>query len=248
MMRPLIGIGADIHPPTKEVREHGFMFLTYSNAVLAAGGIPLLIPPQGENAEDLLERLDGLLLVGGEDCDPALYGEEPHESLKLMDARRQKNDLELARAARAKQVPTLGICLGMQMMCVAAGGSLIQDIDSDRETPIRHSSPPSDRLRHDIEIPGGSKLASILPQGRVGVNSSHHQAVRSAGELVSTARADDGIIEALEDPRHPFYLGVQWHPEDLTGEAGGDPLFLALMAAARGRAERRVGQAVGAAE
>ncbi len=233
MNKPIIGIGSDIHSPAGK-RERAFTYLTYVEAVRRAGAIPVLIPPQPENAGQLMRELDGFLLAGGDDCDPAVYGEARHATVEPMDARRQANDLALAEAARKHGVPMLGICLGLQVMNVAAGGTLIQDIDTQHDTEIRHASIPEDRARHDVIIEQGTQLASVLPAAELNVNSSHHQAIRKVGQgLRVTALAPDGIVEGLEDPRHPFYLGVQWHPEDMAGEESASALFAAFIEAAR---------------
>ncbi|HEX6101130.1 MAG TPA: gamma-glutamyl-gamma-aminobutyrate hydrolase family protein [Thermoanaerobaculia bacterium] len=239
MIKPIIGIGCDVQSPEGK-RELVFAYLTYVEAVRRAGAIPVLIPPQPENAGQLMRELDGFLLAGGFDCDPAAYGEDPHPTLEPMDPRRQANDLALAEAARRQEVPMLGICLGLQVMNVAAGGTLIQDIDSQHDTEIRHASEPEDRGRHDVIIEKGTRLASVLPAVELNVNSSHHQAVHKVGQgLRVTALAPDGIVEGLEDPRHPFYLGVQWHPEDMTGEGSASAIFAAFIEAARERARMK---------
>ncbi len=237
MTKPLIGIGADIRDSGSGGREQAYGFTTYVDAVIRAGAIPLLIPPQSENIVELLASLDGVLLSGGRDCDPAIYGEECHASIKPMDIRRQANDLELARHSREQGVPTLGVCLGVQIMAIAAGGSLIQDIGSEIDTKIRHESEPEGRRHHPVRIESGTILASILEESDLIVNSSHHQAVRTAGEgLRVTARAPDGIVEAIEDANHPFYVGLQWHPEDMSAEDSAARIFDAFIAAARRRA------------
>lgn len=239
MKKPIIGIGSDVQSPPGQ-RERAFMYLTYVEALRKAGAVPVLIPPQPENAAQLLDELDGVVLAGGFDCDPVAYGEAPHPTLDPMDPRRQSNDLGLARLAREKGVPTLGICLGLQVMNVAAGGTLVQDIDSAIETEIRHASEPENRGRHDVIIEQGTKLGGILRELELNVNSSHHQAVGRVGEgLRVTAHAPDGVIEGLEDPRHPFYVGVQWHPEDMTGEDSAAKLFGAFLEAAREYGTRR---------
>lgn len=239
MTKPIIGIGSDIQSPPGE-RERAFAYLTYVEAVSLAGGIPVLVPPQPENASELMAAIDGVLLTGGDDCDPAAYGEERHPNVDPMDPRRQSGDLALAEAAREHGVPTLGICLGVQMMNVAAGGSLIQDIDTQHDTEIRHASEPEDRARHDVIIEKGTRLATVLPASELNVNSSHHQAIRRVGGgLRVTALAPDGIVEGLEDPHHPFYLGVQWHPEDMTGEGSASALFAAFIEAAKRHAETK---------
>src|SRR5579859_4032012 len=144
MTKPLIGIGCDILQQEGE-RDRAFAYTTYTEAVRKAGGIPVIVPPQPENAAEIVEELDGILLAGGFDCDPSVYGQERHPSVEPMDPRRQNNDMTLARAARETGIPTLGICLGVQMMNVAAGGTLIQDIDSQVDTEIEHASEPADR-------------------------------------------------------------------------------------------------------
>jgi putative glutamine amidotransferase len=239
MTKPIIGIGSDIL--VKEgARDRAFAYVTYTEALRRAGAVAVVIPPQPENAAALAESLDGLLLAGGDDCDPAVYGESRHPSCEPMDVRRQENELALAKAARERGIPTLGICLGLQVMNVAAGGTLIQDISSSLETEIDHASEPSDRNRHDVLVETGTKLSSIIGGGEFNVNSSHHQAIgRVAGGFRVTAHAPDGIVEGLEDPAHPFYVGVQWHPEDMTGEPTATTLFGAFVEAARKRAETR---------
>jgi len=153
-----------------------------------------------------------------------------------MDPRRQENELSLARTARERGIPTLGICLGVQVMNVAAGGTLIQHIESD----IDHASKPSDRHRHEVAIDGGTRLARIVGERELEVNSSHHQAIKEIGDgLRVTAHAPDGIVEGLEDPRHPFYVGVQWHPEDMSGEESASAIFGAFVEAARKHAEKK---------
>jgi putative glutamine amidotransferase len=239
MIKPIIGIGSDILSRDGE-RDRAFAYDTYIQSLRRAGAVAVVIPPQPENALAAVEGLDGILLAGGNDCDPALYGEERHPTVEPMDGRRQESDSNLARLARERGVPTLGICLGLQIMNIAAGGTLIQDIDSQYETSINHASEPDDRTRHDVVIEPGTFLAGMLSGRLIGVNSSHHQAIKDVGAgLRVTARAPDGIIEGLEDPKHPFYVGVQWHPEDMAEEASADELFGAFVEAARRYARER---------
>lgn len=242
-MKPVIGIGSDIlQVPGK--RERAFAYLTYVESLRRAGAIPVLIPPQPENAADLVESLDGILLAGGDDCDPSLYGEEAHPSVQPMDPRRQSNEVELARIARERGIPTLGICLGIQVINVAAGGTLLQDIDSQMDTEIQHASVAENRARHEVMVVEGTKLADILPELELNVNSTHHQAINRIGDgLRMTAQAPDGIVEGVEDPRLPFYLGVQWHPEDMPGEDSASSLFAAFVEAARKYSEEKEGVA-----
>lgn len=225
-------------------RDRAFAYVTYVDALRRAGAVPVVIPPQPENAAELVEGLDGILLAGGEDCDPLAYGESPLPGIEPMDPRRQSNDLTLARIARERGIPTLGICLGLQVMNVAAGGTLIQDIDSQFETDIDHASISEDRARHDVLIEQGTRLSQILPAVELNVNSSHHQAIKAVADgFRVTALAPDGIVEGLEDPRHPFYLGVQWHPEDMKGEGSAASLFAAFVEAARKYAQAKIAAA-----
>ena len=239
MTKPLIGIGSDVAHKEGQ-RDRAFAYTTYVDSLRRAGAVPVLIPPQPENAAELIDDLDGILLAGGDDCDPAAYGEAPHPSVEPMDPRRQANDLTLARAARQRGIPTLGICLGVQMMNVAAGGTLIQDIASSIDTDIDHASEPADRHRHEVLIESDTHLADILGARQLNVNSSHHQAIgRVADALRVTAHAPDGVIEGLEDPAHPFYVGVQWHPEDMAREESASALFGAFVEAARNYSEQK---------
>src|SRR5438309_2652539 len=200
MHKPLIGIGSDVVQQPGE-RDRAVVYMTYIESLKRAGAVPVLIPPQPENAADLAETLDGILLAGGDDCDPSEYGEEKHPSCEPMDPRRQKNDLGLARMARERGIPTLGICLGVQVMNVAAGGSLIQDIESAIGTEIDHASEPADRHRHQVLIESDTRLAALLGARELNVNSSHHQAIgRVADALRVTAHAPDGVIGGLDDP------------------------------------------------
>jgi len=239
MTKPIIGIGSDVAHKDGQ-RDRAFAYTTYTEALRRAGAVPVVIPPQPENAAQIVEELDGLLLAGGDDCDPSAYGEQPHPTVEPMDGRRQSNELALARAARERGIPTLGICLGVQVMNVAAGGTLIQDIASEVETEIDHASEPSDRNRHDVLVEKGTRLAAIVGNQELNVNSSHHQAIRNVGEgLRVTAHAPDGVIEGLEDPSHPFYVGVQWHPEDMSSERSAAALFGAFVEAARKYSEQK---------
>lgn len=234
MPKPFIGIGSDLFQVPGATREGAFTNLSYVESLRRAGGIPILIPPQAENLEELLAGLDGLLLAGGDDCDPAEYGEEAHSSVFPMDRRRQASDLSLARMARESGLPTLGICLGSQVMNVAAGGTLIQDIPTHLENSLEHGSASNDRARHAIQVERGSRLSTILGEESTDVNSSHHQSIGKVGRgLMVNASASDGIVEGVEDPEHPFYVGVQWHPEDMPGETSADRLFEAFVTAAR---------------
>src|SRR5437763_2368528 len=180
MTKPLIGIGSDVNV-TPGKRDRAFAYTSYVESLRRAGAVPVVIPPQPENARELVESLDGILLAGGDDCDPAVYGEEKHPTVEPMDVRRQESDLTLAKVARQRGIPTLGICLGVQVMNVAAGGTLIQDIESQLESEIEHVSDPEDRARHDVLVEADTRLGKILGTRELNVNSSHHQAIRAVG-------------------------------------------------------------------
>jgi len=234
MKNPLIGIGCDVAPFSKDQRrERVYVFGTYPDAIARAGGMPLLVPTYADDLDSVIASVDAIVLAGGDDVSPDAYGEENVACGELLDPRRQQNELALARLARERGRPLLGICLGSQMMNVAAGGTLVQDVPSQVPGALEHRGGPGNRKRHLVDIAGGSKLAAILGGSPVDVNSGHHQAVRDAGRgLEIVARSHDGIVEAVEDPRHPFYVGVQWHPEEMLGEASADRLFAALVEAA----------------
>ena len=249
-MRPRIGVTAgftqvDIGPKPKQVAQDRSptggaagravkVRGEYPAAVEAGGGEPVVLAPlaDDEPLDALREHLDGLLLTGGEDLDPALWGEPLHPAAELIDPRRQRSDLRLIEWADRLGVPVLGICLGCQEMAVHRGGRIIQHVSD--ETAERHRNDKRPRATHEIRIAGGSLLAGIVGAGLLEVNSGHHQAVREAGRGLSVvARSPEGIIEAIEDPTPGrFFLGVQWHPEDLIAEGPHRALFTALCRAA----------------
>ena len=195
-----------------------------------------------ESPRGLLKEIDGVLLTGGGDVDPAFYGEERHESVEDAEPGRDEFEIDLARRAMAADVPLLAICRGSQVLNVAAGGSLVQDIPSAVDTELRHSvAEPKNADCHDIAIAPGSRLASALGAAVAAsctcrVNSRHHQSVGRLGTgLVASATAGDGVVEAIEAPASTFCLGVQWHPENFWQSGEFHPLFDAFVAAARSR-------------
>jgi putative glutamine amidotransferase len=204
----------------------------YCQAVALAGGAPVLIPLElGESAwRSIYERLDGLLLPGGGDVDPAHYGEVPHKKLGKVNDALDEAELVLTRWALDDDMPLLGICRGIQLINVAAGGSLHQDLPSQVPGALRHrfSSPeyPRDHRAHPVHIQPSSRLAGALDAVDLAVNSRHHQAVKDVAQaFVVAAQAPDGVVEGIEKPRARFCIGVQWHPENL---AASDPQMLAL--------------------
>ncbi|MGH7583182.1 MAG: gamma-glutamyl-gamma-aminobutyrate hydrolase family protein [Gemmatimonadales bacterium] len=212
----------------------------YVRAVLRAGGLPVIFVPEftPEQTIELFGDCDGLLLTGGEDVDPSHYGAARHPKLGTVDPRRDANELALVAEARARELPILAICRGIQILNVALGGTLFQDLPSQRAGSIEHNSPSMRDVRtHPVAIVEQSRLAVILEGTAFDVNSFHHQAIDRPGEgLVVTATAPDGVIEGIEssDP-HEWVVAVQWHPEELAlqPESADLKLFTALVAAAR---------------
>jgi putative glutamine amidotransferase len=190
----------------------------------------------------VLKEVQGILLTGGGDVDPVFYGEDRHESVDDAEPGRDEFEIDLARRAMTEDVPLLAICRGAQVLNVAAGGSLVQDIPSSVGSELTHSvSEPKNADCHDIAVVRGSKLSSALGAAVAAscscrVNSRHHQSVGRLGAgLVASATAHDGVIEAIEAPASTFCLGVQWHPENFWQTGEFTPLFDAFVAAARSR-------------
>ncbi|GAA5181850.1 gamma-glutamyl-gamma-aminobutyrate hydrolase family protein [Rugosimonospora acidiphila] len=231
--RPVIGITCYVEDAAWGVWQAPAALVPYAyvRRVTAAGARAVVIPPDDVDA-DLLGRLDGLLLAGGADVTPDQYGESAHPRT-VTRPDRDAGELALLGAALDADLPVLGVCRGMQLLAVAAGGSLHQHLP-ELVGHERHQPAPGRYGEHPVTVAAGSTLHTILGPTAL-VNSYHHQAVRDPGSLVVTARSDDGVIEAVEDPRRRFVLGVQWHPEELT-----DPrLFEALAGEASAGATRR---------
>ena len=212
----------------------------YVEGVIAAGGLPLLIPPDPAYADDgaaeILDVLDGLILVGGEDIGSTNYGHEPHVTSDPPNVRRDTAELALARAAIARDMPVLGICRGFQVLNIAFGGDLDQHV-GDSVDGAAHRPQLGTFGRHDVEIRGG-KLRDILGDRATEMHSHHHQGLGRVGDgLVVTAVAPDGLVEGIEDPSRAFCLGVLWHPEE-DPHGAGLPLFQALVEQARSYRER----------
>ncbi len=241
-MQPLIGITSAewVRPDTGWVYNR--MYQPIALGVARAGGLPVLIPTRLDETSlrAIYDRLDGVLIPGGVDVDPAHYGEAPNPHLGSVDAPRDALELPLVRWAVADDLPVFGICRGHQVLNVALGGTLVQDIPSQLETPIDHNQTddvPRGRHAHPVEIDPTSRLAQVMGTTRAEVNSLHHQSVgQAAPGLCVTALSPDGIVEALEHPGKTFVLSVQWHPEDMaTNEEAMQRLFDAFVAAARDR-------------
>ena len=221
--RPRIGLTLD----ADEAGGRYQLGRAYADAVAEAGGLPLLLPHLPSLAGELLGALDGLVITGGAfDVPPSLYGEARRPACGPEKAERTQAELGLLSAALAAGVPVLGVCGGMQLLAVARGGALYQDLTADRAAggawpatlgspAVGHEQPPpKDRPTHLVSVRPGTRLAALVGEAPLPVNSTHHQGVRVAGEgVVVSAVAPDGLVEALELVDHPFALGVQWHPE-----------------------------------
>jgi len=230
--RPRIGVTLDLD----EARGRFELPRAYADAVLAAGGLPIGLPPLAGAAGEHFALLDGLVVTGGAfDVPPELYGEARRPGCGPVKPERTAFELALVRLALSERLPLLGVCGGMQLMAVALGGSLYQDLAADAGTGRHEQPPPKDVPSHEVEVTPGTRLAGLLGAGPLLVNSTHHQAVRQPGRgVLVSARAPDGIAEALEVDDHPFALGVQWHPEAVgRHEPRHAALYAGLVAAAR---------------
>jgi gamma-glutamyl-gamma-aminobutyrate hydrolase PuuD len=202
--------------------------LAYVDAIERAGGRAVLIPPVEEDVEETLDALDAIVFSGGADVDPLHYGAEPHPETDVPHTRRDAGELALLRAALERDMPTLAICRGFQLLNVARGGDLVQHLP-DKVGHDEHKRVPGEYAVHPVEVKEGSRLAEIVGASS-DVTSHHHQALGRVGEgLVESAWAADGTLEAVEDPTRRFVVGVQWHPEASEDVA----LFEALVEQAR---------------
>ena len=237
LREPLVGVTTSI--TIDQTPERAYVNSAYLNAVQQAGGVPVLLPPQlsKSSLERLVRGLDAVLLTGGGDMDPACFGEAPHPTLYDVAPARDALETSVTHMALEKRTPLLAICRGIQVLNVALGGTLYQDVGTDPGTEIQHSQKEArDQSTHKVTVTPGSRLANILGADDVEVNSFHHQVIKALGRgLTAVAWAPDQLIEGVEltdDSR--FVLGVQWHHEHLVG--GSEParrLFAALIAAAR---------------
>ncbi len=216
-MKPRIGLNLDV---VKGAPDNLVLNTTYWEAILQAGGVPVLLPPSlDDDLEQHFDGLAGLILIGGKDYSPHLYGESPDAKIDLAHPLRQRFDVRLVEYCLKKTaIPLLGICAGHQLLNITLGGSLIQDIDSHLpEGSIKHrlDAPIESKLAsHYVSIEPGSLLSEVYGVTQIKVPSSHHQAVQRLGQgLRVSARSCDGVIEAIEMPERFFTVGVQWHPE-----------------------------------
>jgi len=243
-MRPLIGVSTSevrlaeqVNPtPQGEPPRHEMALgLTYLQAIEAAGGLPVVMPPLDLGAvEPLLDRLSGICLSGGPDLDPGAYSERRHPQLGPVEPALDRFELELARRADARGLPILAVCRGAQALNVARGGTLHQHLPDRPGVTVDHrQAKPGNAVTHGVTIAAGSELARTMKRRRARVNSFHHQAVNRLGAgLRAVAWSSDGVIEGIESPARAFLLGVQWHAECLTDRPAHAALFSGLVTAA----------------
>ena len=236
-MRPIVGVTSYVEQARFGAWDvpAALIPLSYVHAIERAGGRALVVPPAEDGVEETLDALDGLLLSGGSDLDPSLYGEDAHPETRNIRPQRDLAEMALLRAALARDLPVLAVCRGSQVLNVARGGNLVQHLPEVLGTQA-HRETPGVFSDHGVEVDPDSRLGGIVGSS-VEVKSHHHQGYGELGEgLRVVARAEDGTIEAVEDPEHRFAVGVLWHPE----EGKDASLFEALVAEARDyRASRR---------
>jgi len=237
-MQPIIGITAGIDRSDTNIQKI-CLIDKYSYAISASGGIPFVIPPDisPHLIETIINRVDGVMITGGGDIETKRFNGQDHPRVYGVDTNRDNLEIELVLAARLTGKPLLGICRGIQIINVALGGDLYTDIQDQKIDPLKHDWFPNyarDRLSHPIEIKSTSLLHQILEISITDVNSLHHQAIKNlSNKLSATAYAPDGIIEAVEYADHPFFLGVQWHPEWLFDYDTTQKLFKAFIHATK---------------
>lgn len=232
MKPPVIGITFSEKILAGDINN--FINSEYARAIQAAGGIPKLIPNNSskDTLKDIRETCDGLLISGGLDINPVLFGEEKHPKTGIWDDNRDRVELELVRWAFDTNWPILGICRGLQMLNVALNGTLFQDIPTQCNKPINHQAHEL-YPAHEIEIETGTEMSAIFKLKSMPVNSRHHQAVKDLSpELRVTARSSDGLIEGVEHPGRRFFIGVQWHPESLQEHEDHKRIFESFISAA----------------
>jgi putative glutamine amidotransferase len=218
-MKPVIGITT--YSEQKPMKAYSTVSMNYVRSVIMARGLPILLPVCEDIglAQDYIDCLDGLLLTGGEDVSPLVYGENPIKEVDYFSPVRDEFEIRLVKLALEKNIPVLGICRGLQVMNAALGGTLYQDIFSQVKDCLGHFPKPLpvDELYHSVQIEKNSRLHRVFGKDRIKVNSYHHQSVKDpAVDFQVTARSSDGIIEGIEHRDKAFAVAVQWHPEDLT--------------------------------
>jgi putative glutamine amidotransferase len=242
MSTPLIGVTTQREKGRRRSSASWSARESYCDAVAECGGAPVLIPCSlnKEALRELSKRLDGIVLTGGGDVHPRFYSQKPGETLEAIDEVRDEAEITLARIAMGARMPLLGICRGMQVINVALGGTLHQDISSSVPEALMHDhqNEPATYLAHSVSLEPASLLTDIIALSTIEVNSRHHQAIRRlAPGLRCSARSPDDLIEAVERIDTPFILGVQWHPEGLLDRPESRALFRVWIDACRVRGD-----------
>ena len=223
MTKPLIGINADYRAAKQDVPAYSYVAEGYYGAILKAGGLPVIIPPyeSEQNVHDVLDQLDGVLLVGGADLDPRRDGWMLHPTVRLQDTRREAFDRCLIRLVADRRMPVFGIGAGLQLLNVSQGGNLLLHIPEDLPNALPHRDSLDPAHRHTLELAAGSIMDRVYGDGELRVNSMHHMAVDEvAPGFVTTARCPDGVIEAIESTMPDWFaFGTQFHPEADTASA-----------------------------
>jgi putative glutamine amidotransferase len=223
MTKPLIGINADFRAAKQDVPAYSYVAEGYYGAILRAGGLPVIIPPyeSEQNVRDVLDRLDGVLLVGGADLDPRRDGWMLHPTVRLQDSRREAFDRCLIRLVAGRRMPVFGIGAGLQLLNVSQGGNLLLHIPEDLPNALPHRDSLDPAHRHTLELAAGSIMDRVYGDGELRVNSMHHMAVDEvAPGFATTARCPDGVIEAIESTMPDWFaFGTQFHPEADTASA-----------------------------
>ena len=218
MALPIIGITTY----GRNEDNHFTLPAEYIEAIRNAGGLPWPIMHGEPRLREILEHIDGLILAGGGDLNPLLYGGADHETIYMLDDERDQTEIDLANRAIDSDIPTLGICRGTQILNVARGGSLYEHLPDVVGDKISHRAPPREPTPHAVHVASGSTLAKILEETRFSSYSWHHQGLNNVpDEFKVVAKAPDGVIEAIEMPDHPWLIAVQWHPELTAAE---DPI------------------------
>jgi putative glutamine amidotransferase len=235
MNQPVIGLTSYLEPAKWGAWDIPAALIpwNYVNKLQAAGATVVILPPDADN-HDAISRLDGLVMAGGADIEPSRYGAAHQEGTDKPRVERDASELGLYRAAREANIPVFGICRGLQIMAVAHGGSLHQHLP-DVVGNTLHRDAPGTFNNHGATFTPGSLIADLVGVTEVTVNSSHHQAVDSPGDLTVTGYAEDGTIEVCEDPSAQFVIGVQWHPEFSNDEQVSENLFRAFVKACANR-------------
>ena len=238
MSTPLIGITLDSEDPGGYSNQPWYALrVNYSDAVVRAGGLPLMLPHRPDLATQYGGLIDGLVVTGGDfDVDPALFGDSQRHASVVTKGNRTDFEMAVTKTALERDIPVLGICGGQQLLHVALGGRLIQHIPDAIPGALAHEQPnPRTEAGHEVTVAPGTLLHKIVGADSLSVNSAHHQAAEDApAGVVVNALAPDGVIEGIEAPAYRFCLGVQWHPE-YTISVGDQAIFDALVAAARSR-------------